>query len=313
MKRVLITGGAGFQGSHLTEVLLKKGYQVTILNTFSPRSEKNLGKILNKINLVWGSVTDKEIVNKTVRDQDVVFHMASHINVDDSIADPTTTIQVNILGTLNVLEAVRRYNNHLIFVSTCEVYGETMVDKAIKETKELKPQSPYAASKAAADRLCYGYARTYKTKVNIIRPFNVFGPRQKDQKGGALIPKLIHQALEKKPLTIFGSGKQTRDYIYIDDLIKAYLLILNNELKPGEVINFGTGKETSILEIAEYIGKKLKIKIKYTKGRPGEVKKFIADIDKAKRLGFKPKIDIWTGIDKCIAWQNANLKSYEKS
>ena len=310
MKRILITGGAGFQGSHLTEALLKKGYKVTILNTFSPRSEKNLKKTKGKINLVWGSVTDKEIINKTVRSQDVVIHMASHINVDESIKDPVTTIKVNVLGTLNVLEAVRKQKNRLIHISTCEVYGETFAEP-IKETRELKPQSPYAASKAAADRLCYAYARTYKTKVNIIRPFNVFGPRQKDQKGGALISKLIHQALEKKPLTIFGSGKQTRDYIYIDDLIRAYLLILDKELKSGEVINFGTGEETSILEIAEYIGKKLKTKIKYIKSRPGEVKKFIADISKAKRLGFKPKIDIWTGIDKCIAWQKKNL-DYEE-
>jgi len=303
MKRVLITGGAGFQGSHLTEALLKKGHQITVLNSYSERSKKNLEPMKKDVNLVWGSVTDEEVVKKTTRDQDIVFHMASHINVDDSIADPITTTQVNIFGTLNVLEAVRQNSNRLIFVSTCEVYGETAANTAIKETKELKPQSPYAASKAAADRLCYGYARTYKTKVNIIRPFNVFGPRQKEKKGGALIPTLIRQALETKPITVFGSGKQTRDYTYIDDLIKGYLLILDHELPPGGVINFGSGKETSVLEIAEYIVKKLKTKIKFTKSRPGEVNKFIADILKAKKLGYRPQVDIWKGIDKCIAWQ----------
>jgi len=311
MKRILITGGAGFQGSHLTKALLKNGHKITVLNSYSERSQKNLAPIKKDINLVWGSVTDKEVVEKTTRDQDLVFHMASHINVDDSITDPRSTIQVNIIGTLNVLEAVRQNNNRLIFVSTCEVYGETTANKAIKETKELKPQSPYAASKAAADRLCYGYARTYKTRVNIIRPFNVFGPKQKDKKGGALIPTLNRQGLERKPITVFGKGKQTRDYTYIDDLIKGYLLILDHELPSGEVINFGTGKETSILEIAEYIVQKLKTKIKFIKSRPGEVNKFIADISKAKKLGFNPKIDIWTGIDKCIAWQKKNF-DYEK-
>jgi len=311
MKRVLITGGAGFQGSYLTKALVMHGCKVTVLNTYSTRSQNNLAPIKKDINLVWGSVTDKEVVNKTIRGQDVVFHMASHINVDESIKDPVTTIKVNVLGTLNVLEAVRKQKNRLIHISTCEVYGETF-NEPIKETRELKPQSPYAASKAAVDRLCYAYSRTYKTKVNIIRPFNVFGPRQKDQRGGALISKLIHQALEKKPLTVFGSGKQTRDYIYIDDLIKAYLLILDNELKSGEVINFGTGKETSIIEIAEFIAKKLKTRIKFIKSRPGEVNKFIADISKAKKLGFKPRVNIWQGIDKCIAWQKKNFDYEEK-
>src|SRR3989344_1970623 len=161
MKRVLVTGGAGFQGSHLAQALVRKGCKVTILNTFSPRAEKNVEPIKAKINCVWGSITDKEVVEKSVRDQDVVFHLASHINVDASLTDPVTTTEVNIFGTLNVLEAVRHYRNRLTYISTCEVYGEAENDRPINETKELKPQSPYAASKAAADRLCYAFFRSY--------------------------------------------------------------------------------------------------------------------------------------------------------
>ena len=312
MKRVLITGGAGFQGSHLTEALLSKGYQITVLNTPSVRSEKNLSHLKNKIRIVWGSITDREIIEKTIKEQDVIFHLASHINVDESIKNPLNSIQVNILGTFNVLEAIRKQSKkkRLIQISSCEVYGETTDNIPIKETKELKPQSPYAASKAAADRLCYAYYRTYKTNLVIIRPFNIFGPRQKNKKGGALIPLLIQRALVGKPLKIFGDGKQSRDYMYIDDAIKAYLLVLENEKLNGEVINFGTGKSTSILKISKYIAKKLKAKIEFTKSRPGEVNQFVADITKAKKLGFKPTVPIWEGIDKCIAWQKKN-KNYK--
>lgn len=299
--KILITGGAGFQGSHLTKALLKKGHDVSVLNTFSPRSCKNIKPIKEKINLIWGSITDEETVNKSIRNQDVVFHMASHINVDESIANPIMTTRVNVLGTLNVLEAVRKNKNRLIFASTCEVYGGTEKHKLENEHQELNPQSPYAASKTAADRLCYTYFKTYGIKVTIVRPFNIFGPGQKDGIGGALIPIFIRRALQKKPLIVFGDGKQTRDYTYIDDIIKAYLLVLDSKKLYGEVINFGSSKEVSVIDIASYIAKKIPTKIKFIKGRPSEVRRFIADTTKAKKLlGFKPTVNIWTGIDRCI-------------
>ena len=295
----------GFQGSHLAEYLLDKGHQVTILNTWSEEAEKNCASFKDKVNLIFGSTTDKEIVEKTVRGQEMVFHLAARINVDESIKNPLDHISVNVIGTYNVLEAVKNNDAKLIHTSSCEVYGGK--DTPIVETDELKPQSPYSASKVAADRLAYAYYKTYGIKLVIVRPFNVFGERQKEKAGGAVIPIFISKAMKGEPLVVFGDGKQSRDYMYISDLIRGYGLVLEHLTElDGEVINFGTGQKTSIKSIAEYIAGKFGVEVKYGFPRPGEVKQFICNYDKAKRLlGWEPQVTIWEGIDKLIEWRKA--------
>ncbi|HAZ28795.1 MAG TPA: dTDP-glucose 4,6-dehydratase [Candidatus Magasanikbacteria bacterium] len=301
---ILITGGAGFQGSHLAERLIHEGHHVTILGTDSERAEKNIAAIGGPVTWIRGSITDQEIVEKTVRNCDTVIHLAAHIHVDESIKNPRATVEVNVMGTLNVLEAARKYGKRLIHGSSCEVYGAMKEgDASMDETYELRPFSPYAASKAAVDRLCFAYVKTYDMDIAIVRPFNVFGERQKDGPGGALIPILVSRALEGEPLTIYGDGEQKRDYIYISDLIDAYVLVLRTPNLKGQVINFGTGSATSIKDIATYIGKKLNAPIIHGPARPGEVSNFVANIEKAKHLGFSPKISIWEGIDRYIAWK----------
>jgi dTDP-glucose 4,6-dehydratase len=200
------------------------------------------------------------------------------------------------------LEAVKHFKTRLIYASSCEVYGAPLNNKPIKEDAELRPHSPYAVSKAAADRLCFSYFITYGIDVVIVRPFNVFGPFQKKGSGGAVIPIFVDLAIKGKPLTIYGQGNQKRDYMYIDDLVKAYDLVYNHKELTGQVINFGTGKETKIIDIAKYIAKKFHVEIIHKEARPGEVSHFRADITKAKRLGFKPSVDIWSGINKYIEW-----------
>lgn len=304
--KILITGGTGFQGSHLAEDLLTKGHEVTILNTWSEETEKNSASFKNRANFIWGSVTDREIVDKSVREKEVVFHLAGRINVDESIKYPLEHITANIIGTYNILEAIRRNSNRLIYVSSCESYGGS--DQPINETRELKPQSPYAATKVAGDRLCYAYHRTYGIDVVIMRPFNVFGERQKEGDGGAVIPIFVAKALRGEPLTVFGTGEQKRDYMYISDLINAYGLVLERPEINGMAMNFGTGKETSIKSIAEYIAKKLGVGINYKASRPGEVAGFICDYSKAKKiLGWEPKVSAWEGIDRYIEWRRNNL------
>ncbi len=302
--KILITGGAGFQGSHLVEHFEKKGHQITVLNTHSNRAQEIVAKFSPSVTCVWGSVTDKELVEKTVRDHDVVFHLAARINVDESIHDPLAYIQANIYGTYNVLEAVRQNKNRLIFASTCEVYGAPVENKLINESTELRDHSPYAASKAGADRLCFAYYKTFGVHVTIVRPFNIYGERQKEKAGGAAIAIFVKKMLDGEPITIFGDGLQTRDYMNIDDLVHAYDVVFQNDHLAGEIFNFGTGKAISIKEIAEYVAQKLDGKIEYKDPRPGEVKTFIgADITKARTIGFEPKVSIWEGIDRYIAWR----------
>lgn len=303
--KTLITGGLGFQGSHLAEHFQKQGHAVTIVNTYSERAERILASMPKSPRHVWGSITDRELVRKTVRDHDVVFHLAARVNVDESIKDPAAFLDVNVYGTFNVLEAVREAGNRLIFASTCEVYGAPTTRQLVNEQAELRPHSPYASSKAGADRLCFSFFKTYGVKVTIVRPFNIYGERQKEQSGGAAIAIFVRKALHGEPITIFGDGLQTRDYMNIDDLVQGYDLVFQHEELAGEVVNLGTGDETTIKDIAEYVAKQLGGHVEYRDPRPGEVKSFVgADITKARtKLGFTPKVSIWQGIDRYIAWR----------
>lgn len=305
---ILITGGGGFQGSHLAEALLTDGHAVSILNTCSVRAEQNLSSVQGRVRVIWGSVTDKETVEKSVRGHDVVFHLAAHINVDESLKDPLVFFYANILGTCHVLEAVKAHGARLVLTSTCEVYGDghqLAAGAGLTESAEMRPNSPYAASKAGADRMAYAYYRSYGLDVRIIRPFNIFGERQKSGSFGALIPIVTAKALRGEPLTIFGDGSATRDYSHVSDIIGAYRLALHRPELKGKAMNVASGKNTSVKDIVEYIGKALGVPVVYGPARPGEVSRFPADISLAKSLGYAPKIDIWEGIDRYLAWAKA--------
>lgn len=303
--KILITGGAGFQGTHLVEKLLALGHQVSVLNTLTPDALENYKKYLSeKVDIVWGSITDAEVMEKAVRGKDIVFHLGARINVDESIGDPWGTLDVNYRGTYNVLEACRRNGGiRMVHVSTCEVYGKPEF-VPIKENAELRPHSPYAASKAAADRVCYAYYHTYKLPVTIVRFFNVYGERQKESKFGAVIPIFVGQAMRGEPINVFGTGLQTRDYIHVDDVMRAYLAVLDHPELAGEVLNFGTGVGTSIRDIAEFVSKKFNTTVTYGQARPGEATEMVADYSKAKRLfDWEPRVKMNEGLDRYIAWR----------
>ena len=293
--RILVTGGAGFQGSHLVERWTGDNHDVTVLNTYSREAERHVAPFASQIALVWGSVTDKEIVEKTVRGHDVVVHLGARINVDESLADPRGFLDVNVGGTMNVLEAVRETGARMIFASSCEVYGHAE-GTTVSEEAQLRPHSPYAASKAAADRMCFAYHRSFGLDVTIMRPSNVYGERQKSGRGGAVIPIFTSLAVAGKPLKVYGTGEQRREYIHVDDLARAYDLVLNRTDLSGETLNVGTGETPSIREIAEFIAGKTGAEVINESPRPGEVLGFKLDCSKIRNLGFAPGTKFWDGL-----------------
>jgi len=303
---ILITGGAGFQGKHLVESLIKQNHTVSVLDRHPETPKKKPSSFSDKINIIWGNITDKKTVDEAVQGNDVVFHLAAYINVDESLENPRIFYDVNVLGTLHILEAVKKHRARLIFISSSEVYGDGQFLKEgekINEHSEIIPRNPYAASKAAADRMCYAFSKSYNINVTIVRPFNIYGEGQKSGVFGALIPILTAKALRGEPLTIFGDGKTTRDYSHISDIIRGYNIILENPDKlSGKVINFASGKNVSVENIAMYIAKKFNVQVKHGPARPGEISGLQADISLAKSIGYTPKINIWEGLDRYIQW-----------
>jgi dTDP-glucose 4,6-dehydratase len=304
--KIIITGGLGFQGGHLAESLIAKGHSVTLFNTCSEVISPTADLLKDKATIIFGSITDEVSVQKAVRGHDVVFHLAASINVDESLKNPRLFLDNNVIGTHNVIEAVRQEGARMIHASTCEVYGDghtLKADELLDETAELLPNSPYAASKAAADRWCIAYHKSFGVPVTVVRPFNIYGERQKSGTFGALIPIMVRKAMNGEPLTIFGDGSATRDYLHVSDLVRAYELVLDNsDVLSGRAINFASGVNTAVKDIVEYIAKTFDVPVEHGPARPGEVTRFPADISLATSLGFKPQVPIFEGIDRYIKW-----------
>lgn len=295
-EKILITGAAGFIGSHLFKHLKKKGYNVSGLDNF----DHPCGV---KIKCIRGDILDKRMVNKLIKTNDIIFHLAAQINVDRSYKQKKLTFLTNIQGTKNILDACLKYNKIMIFASTSEVYGSAKT-KLINEDHTLNPQSPYAESKKIAEGLCLMYAKQLGAKVKILRSFNTYGPFQNMNHYGAVIPVFIKRVLSGLEPEVYLPGNQTRDFMNIKDAIQAYDIAMK-KMPYGQPINFGTGKEISIDNLAKKIIiliRKKKIKIKYVKGRPNEVMRLRADISKAKEYGFIPKISLDSGLREYVRW-----------
>jgi len=322
--RLLITGGAGFIGSNFVKYILKKypDYQVTILDalTYAGNLDNFEEDIFKNPNFVFqhGNIRDKEIVDKLMKDVDAVVHFAAETHVDRSILEAGVFIQTDVYGTYVLLEAAKKYNiKRFLHISTDEVYGEakspTGENRPSIETDPLMPKSPYAASKAGADRLVFSYFTTYHLPVIISRCSNNYGPNQYPEK---LIPLFITNALEDKILPVYGTGINTRDWIYVLDHCQALDLLLHTQGQDGEVFNIGGGEEYNILQIGKTILKMLDKNenlLQFVKDRPGHVMRHAVDTTKIKRLlGWQPKIDFQEGIKQTIDWYIKNESWWRK-
>ena len=305
MKKILITGGTGFIGSHLAEKFVAKGFKVSVFDRYNP--DYNLGNleksnVKKKINFIFGDIRDFDSTNDAIKKNDIVIHLAALIGIPYSYVSPLAYIKTNIEGTYNVLESVKKNKiSKLIVTSTSEVYGSAKY-LPINENHPLQPQSPYSASKIAADNLALSYFYSFKTPVTIIRPFNTYGPRQSER---AIIPSVINQIYTaKNNLIELGNINPTREFNYIEDICTAFLLTAKNK-NFGEVINVGNGYEISIkrlvYKISKLMGKKIIIKRRNNRVRPktSEVERLKSNNKKAlKLLNWKPKFFGEKGLDK---------------
>ncbi len=320
-KKVFVTGAGGFIGSHLSEVLVEMGAEVTAMLHYNSRSDwSNLdfipSEIKKELKVVKGDIEDSSFMDSETKNNDVVLHLAALIGIPYSYVAPLSYVRTNIQGTVNVLESVRKNDIELMInTSTSETYG-TAIYKPIDEKHPLQGQSPYSASKIAADKLSESYFNSFNTPVITIRPFNTFGPRQSSR---AVIPTIITQLLTGQEL-ILGELKATRDFTYVGDTVRGYINAIEKQKLYGEVINLGFGKTISIFDTAKLIMKLLdkekKINVDKKRIRPenSEVFELVSDNSKASDiLNWQPELTFNEGLIKTISFVKNNLDFYKSN
>jgi len=306
--KILVTGGAGFIGSHLVDKLLEEGIEVTVIDNLSTGRRENITHNQNRkeFHFIKGDIKNAALVKETVKDMDAVFHEAAMVSVPRSLKNPILTNKVNVTGTLNLLEACRNSNvKKFIHASSSAVYGEPQT-LPLHEKLPPQPVSPYAASKLAAENYVKIYHEVYGLNTVCLRYFNVYGPRQTYTPYSSVIITFINRLLKNEPPIIHGDGEQTRDFIHIKDVVQANLLALKKKNATGEIFNIATGKQTTINQLAamlQQIMNKTNLKPVHTDPRPGDIRHSYADITKARKiLQYEPKISLKQGLTKLVEW-----------
>ena len=309
--RYLITGGAGFIGSHLAEHLAKDGHEVVVLDDLSTGKRENLEDAGEGIRLIVGSVTDPAIVRSALAGVDCVFHEAAMTSVERSVREPRAAHDINATGTVNLLLAAAEAGvRRVVFAGSSSAYGDLSVPPS-SESDPTHPRSPYAASKLAAEQYCQALQATHGLEPVVLRYFNVFGPRQDpNSQYAAVIPKFIAAAVAGVRPTIFGDGGQTRDFVHVANVVRANVLASRAPAAKvaGQVINVGSGRSLSVNDLWQRIREAVGVELEpeYLETRLGDVRDSVASIAKARELlGFKPAVSFEEGLKGTVAslWQ----------
>ena len=300
----LITGGAGFIGSHIAEKLVAMGEKVRVLDNFSSGKQSNLAALEDRIEILRGDICDPDFLRKAIQGVRVIFHQAALRSVPFSVENPTLVNRVNVEGTLNTLIAARDAGvKRVVYASSSSAYGRSAIQPK-KETDTPGPISPYAVSKLAGEYYCKVFSELYGLETVSLRYFNVFGPRQDaNSQYAAVIPRFIQWALQGEPLEVHGDGLQSRDFTYIDNVVAANLQAAQTELGVGQAFNVGQGETHSLLDLVGEIEKHLQIKLKrsHTAARAGDVRYTQADLSECKRcLGYNPGVSFAEGLAKTV-------------
>jgi UDP-glucose 4-epimerase len=295
--RAVVTGGCGFIGSNLAEEL-SKHMDVVVIDNLSTGNASNLEGV--DVELIRGDVLDFGLLRRIFKDADYVFHLAAVVSVQESVEDPLKANEVNVRGTLNVLEAARRADvEKVVYSSSCAVYGDSD-ELPLNEETLPRPKSPYAVSKLTAENYCRVFDEIYGIKTVSLRYFNVYGPKQDPFSDyAAVIPKFILKTLKAENPVIYGDGEQTRDFIYVKDVVRANIMAME---KGGGVYNIASGESITINELARLVIEMAggSVRPVYERERGGDIRHSLADISKAKELGFTPSYTLEEGLKETI-------------
>lgn len=299
--KAVVTGGCGFIGSHIVELLLEKNFIVSVIDNLSSGEMGNLNKVKDKVDLVIGDIRDEELLRRVFKGSKVIFHQAAMVSVPESEQNPSECFDVNVGGTIKVIKSAIESNvKKIVFASSCAAYGNPLT-LPITEDSQLNPLSPYALSKVVCENILKEVSKKADLAIVALRYFNVFGPRQNSKsKYSGVISRFIEDGTKRKILTVEGNGSQTRDFIFVKDVAMANYLAMTKEIKGFNVFNICSNKETSILELAHCFSQLIEgVKLKFKKGRKNEIMRSVGDFRKAKTiLGFNPEYDFKEALKK---------------
>jgi len=307
-KKVLVTGGAGFIGSNLVKQLINNENIVTVLDNFTTGYRGNL-ESFSEVKIIEGDIRNKYLVEEAVNSNEYIFHLAASVGNKRSIDDPIADAEINVLGTINVLEAARKMGvKKVITSSSAGIFGELQT-LPINESHRTEPDSPYGCTKLCEEKLCLAYSKLYPIDIVCLRYFNVYGPNQRYDAYGNVIPIFVFRMLKEKPIIIYGDGEQTRDFVHVNDVVQANIKAADASGVTG-AFNIASGTNVTINNLVKLIAKNgnYPCTVEYHDVRPGDVKHSLADISLAhKEFAYNPTVEMESGLEDYIIWAKKDL------